>query len=465
MSSDGPRLGTKVRALRRRHELTQKELAHRLEISPSYLNLIEHNHRPLTAPLLIKLARLFNLDLAAFSSDDDGQLVDDLVEVFGDPLFDDPDFTNRDLRDLAATHPTVGRAIVKLYASWLGARTAGAEVEAAGPLPSEEVSDFIQRRGNHFPELERAADALHREAELDTHDLYASLVAHLQARHGVRVDVWDIEQMQGAVRRYDASRGRLLLSRVLPPRSTNFQLAVQIALLEHGALLDRLVADEELTAVSRPLARVALANYFAGAVLMPYEPFLRLARSCRYDVELLGHHFRTSFEQVCHRLTTLQGEQKGVAFHLVRVDIAGNISKHFSATGIRFPRFGAGCPRWNVYRAFQQPDRIRVQLSEMPEGGRFFCVARTIRRGHGGYKAAHTVHAIGLGVALADAPSLVYSDGIDLEADSTPVPIGVTCRLCPREDCEQRAFPRSGAPLRVDPDVRGASPYVTLGKG
>ena len=271
--------------------------------------------------------------------------------------------------------------------------------------------------------------------------------------------------MRGAVRRYEPRRKRLLLSRVLPPRSMNFQLAHQIALVEHGALLDRMTADHKLIAGGgRELARVALANYFAGAVIMPYEEFLELSTRTRYDIELLGHHFRTSFEQVCHRLTTLRRPgNAGVPFHLVRVDIAGNISKHFSATGIRFPRFGAGCPQWNVYRAFQHPDRIRVQDSRMPDGSRFFCVARTIRRGHGGYKATHTVHAIGLGVAWEHAGELVYSDGIDLTSEAQIVPIGVTCRLCPRDTCNQRAFPRTGAPLRVNPDVRASSPYVRIG--
>lgn len=469
--TDGPRLGTKVRALRRREELTQKELASRLDISPSYLNLIEHNNRPLTAPLLIKLAQLFHLDISAFSADDDARLVDDLIEVFGDPLFDDPDFTNRDLKDLAATHPLVARAVVQLYGAWMQNRVgSGVSPEpvadgATGRLPSEETSDLLQDRMNYFEELEYAAEALWRSARLDHTDLFAGLVGWLESRHRVAVEVRPVGSMRGAVRRFEPLRKRLLLSRVLPPRSMNFQLAHQIALLEQGPALDRATSDGKLShAGSKGLARVALANYFAGAVLMPYEEFLELATRTRYDIELLGHHFRTSFEQVCHRVTTLRRPGSvGLPFHLVRVDIAGNISKHFSATGIRFPRFGAGCPLWNVYRAFQHPDRIRVQDSRMPDGSRFFCIARTIRRGHGGYKATHTVHAIGLGVAWEHAAGLVYSDGIDLSSDASIVPIGVTCRLCPRERCEQRAFPRTGAPLRVNPDVRASSPYVRIG--
>ncbi len=470
--TDGPRLGTKVRALRRREGLTQKALAGKLDISPSYLNLIEHNHRPLTAPLLIKLAQLFHLDIGAFSADDDGRLVDSLLEVFGDPLFDDPDFTNKDLRDLAATHPGIARGIVTLYGAWVDDRggkradtpegDAGADAPTARRLPFEETSDFIQDRMNYFEDLEIAAEGLWSRARLDHSDLFGRLVDFLETRHGITVEVKPVGSMKTAVRRFEPRRSRLLLSRLLPPRSMNFQVAHQIGLLEHGAVLDRLTSDPKLTHPgSRSLARVALANYFAAAVIMPYEEFLTVAQRTRYDIELLGHHFRTSFEQVCHRLTSLRRPgNEGVPFHLIRVDIAGNISKHFSATGIKFPRFGAGCPQWNVYRAFQHPDRIRVQDSQMPNGDRFFCVARTIRRGHGGYKATHTVHAIGLGVAWDQAGELVYSDGIDLASDASIVPIGVTCRMCTREACDQRAFPRTGDPLDVDPNVRGVSPYV-----
>ena len=472
--SDGPRLGTKVRALRRREELTQKELAARLEISPSYLNLIEHNHRPLTAPLLIKLAQLFQIDITTFATDDDRRLVEDLIEVFGDPVFDDPDFTTKDLGEFAGTHPDMARAVVKLYGTWLRGRGGGESPDDSqagdddprgftmGRLPSEEVSDLIQDRMNYFPDLEAAAERLWGDGRLDSTDLYGSLVAWLEDAHKVQVEVRPVGSMHGAVRRFDPRRRTLHLSRVLAPRSMNFQLAHQVGLLGCADILERLSKNQILSSAgSRELARVALANYFAGAVLMPYQEFKDHAEATRWDVELLGHHFRTSFEQVCHRMTTLRRPgQEGLPWHLVRVDIAGNISKHFSATGIRFPRFGAGCPLWNVYRAFQHPDRIRVQLSQMPDGNEFFCIARTIRRGEGGFKAAHTVHAIGMGVALEHADQLVYSEGVDLAHPARIVPIGVTCRLCPRELCEQRAFPQTGTPLKVDPNVRGRSPFV-----
>jgi predicted transcriptional regulator len=237
-----------------------------------------------------------------------------------------------------------------------------------------------------------------------------------------------------------------------------------IGLLTQEALLDRLVDDPALTLTeSAALARVALANYFAAALLMPYEPFLEAARQERYDVEILAHRFRVGFEQACHRLTTLRRTgREGVPFHLIRIDVAGNISKRFSASGITFARYSGACPRWNVFSALLAPGEIRTQISRMPDGRTYFCIARTVRKGDRGWRASPTIHAIGLGCDVGHAKELVYADGIDLKtAEATAVPIGVTCRLCERTDCEQRAMPRVGSPLRVDGDVRGIAFYAS----
>ena len=241
---------------------------------------------------------------------------------------------------------------------------------------------------NHFAELEDGAEAFWREAQIDRDDLYAGLVKYL-GELGVQVRIVRTAEMQGAVRRYDEEAKVLNLSEVLRRGSRNFQLAYQIGLLTMAGALDRIAVDPHLTsASSRALARVALANYFAAAVLMPYGPFLEAARSERYDIDLLGHRFRTSFEQTAHRLTTLRRPgAEGVPLHMVRVDIAGNISKRFSASGLRFARFSGACPRWNVFEAFTTPGLFRTQLSQMPDGATYFWVARTVNREGGGYHA------------------------------------------------------------------------------
>jgi len=470
----GTALGARVRALRRRHSMTQAHLAGRLGISPSYLNLIEHARRPLPAALLLRLAEIFDLDLRALSAENDARAVADLIEAFGDPLFEPHDLAAAEVREMAAASPNVARAVVALYHAFRsardGAHTLASRLSERGVaavdsrLPTEEVSDLLERHQNHFPELELGAEALWREARLEAANLYDDLARHLRERHGVRVQLERTAAMRGAVRRYDPARRVLSLSEVLRRGSRNFQLAYQLAQLTHGAALDRHAEDPQLTGPeSRALARVALANYFAAAVLMPYGPFLEAARAERYDVEILGHRFRASFEQACHRLTTLRrpGEE-GVPFHMVRIDIAGNISKHFSATGLRFPRFGGACPRWAVFGCFLTPGMIRTQLSEMPDGTRHFWVARSVRREGGGFHAPRTVHALALGCEVSHAKKLVYADGVDLGSREAVVPVGMTCRLCDRMDCEQRALPPLQHPLRVDANVRGVSFYAPV---
>ncbi len=98
-------LGAKIRALRRARSMTQVALAERLGISGSYLNLIEHNRRSLSAPLLIKLAGIFDLDLKSLSTEHHARAVADVMEVFGDPMFDPHDVTNQEVRDLCASTP------------------------------------------------------------------------------------------------------------------------------------------------------------------------------------------------------------------------------------------------------------------------------------------------------------------------------------------------------------------------
>ncbi len=468
-----------MRALRRRSKKTQVQLAEQLGISPSYLNLIEHDRRPLPAALLIKVTQIFKVDVQSFAAEGDDQLGADLLEVFSDPLFDGLSLTNADVREFTGGSPTVAQAVLTLYQAQQSAKrsleTLSARVsdddEASTPqgsaLPSEEVSDFIQRRHNYFEALEQGAEALWTDGNLDRNDVYRGLVRHIEQVHMITVRIVEVQTMNGAVRRYLPQRRLLMLSEVLEPATRNFQLAHQIGLLDHGKTIAELVDAEGFsTPDSAALARVALANYFASALLMPYQAFLDAARAVRYDVDLLSHRFRVSIEQTCHRLTTLRrANAEGVPFHFLRVDVAGNISKRFSASGMRFARFSGGCPRWNIFAAFGTPGLTRVQLSRTTDGVAYFSVARTVAKGRGAFKSAHTVHAIELGCELRYAKELVYADGVDLENLDAAVPIGVTCRLCERMDCEQRAVPPMQHPLRVDENVRSASFYAPDVKG
>jgi len=473
--AEKPRLGNKVRKLRLRQGLTQVDLAGRLGISASYLNLIEHNQRAVTVPLLLKLGQLFEINLQDFAEGDRAHLLADLTEVFGDALFEGHEVKPADLQDLVATSAVVSRAVVALYRGYRrsqdDANTLAERVSDGGllsstevvHLPAEEITDFLQERMNFFPELEAAAEQLRDGEDLDPGDLHRSLARHLTESLGVEVRVVPAHASKGAVRRYDPETRRLFLSEMISVSSRTFQLAHQIGLLTHREIFDDLMRDATLsTPDSEALCRVALANYFAGAVMMPYEPFLTAARSLRYDIELLEERFEVSFEQVCHRLTNLNSPaSRGVPFHLVRVDMAGNISKRFNGSGIRLARYGGACPRWNVHEAFTTPGMIRTQVSRQPDGRTYFCIARSLRKGGGGYHVPASRFTVGLGCEVAHARELVYADGVDLENPMTIVPIGPGCRLCERLDCRQRAFPPIRHHPEVDENVRGLSAYVS----
>lgn len=473
---DAARLGAKVKALRRQQSLSQSQLAEKLGVSASYLNLIENNRRPLPAAMMIQLAQIFGVELSSFVADDDARLSADLLEVLSDPMFEEHELHGADVKELVTASPNLARAMLTLYRSYEDARERvddlaskmsdgddDGERRGRSPLaPSEEVNDLIQRQGNYFETLEDAAEELWRRGRIDGDDLYGALKFYLREAHGVSVHIarWDDEV--GVLRRFDPEQKRVVLSELLPTRSRNFQLAHQLALIAHQRAIDAILDEDGVVSQeARPLARVALANYFAGAVLMPYKRFLEAARGSRYDLDVLGRRFRVGFEQAAHRVTTLRRKgAEGVPFHMLRIDVAGNISKRFSGSGIRFARFSGACPRWNVFAAFQTPNMIRIQVSKMLDGQSYFCIARTIQKDSGGFHQQQPVLAIGLGCRTEFARELVYSDGVALDTPGTAIAVGVTCRQCERTDCDERAVPSVRAPLAIDENVRGASLYA-----
>ncbi|WP_114392354.1 helix-turn-helix domain-containing protein [Oleisolibacter albus] len=478
MSEKKAMLGHKVRRLRRDLKMTQAQMAEELGISASYLNLIEANQRPLTVPLLLKIAGVYGIDMASFAEDDETRLVAGLKEVFADPLFETGDIKNQDMKELAAVAPTLGQAVVQLYRAYREARqdlSALAESMVDGDkvqpgnvqaFPQEDVGEFFQAQLNHFPEVETAAESLWLDADLDSGDLYGSLAAHLHKSHSVRVKLMPVDVMGSAVCRYDRHSRRVLVSEMLPPAARTFHLAAQIGLLKHRDLLQGIVTQGGFSSEdAKRLALIGLSGVFAGAVMMPYGRFLQAARSLRYDVELLMHRFGASFEQVCHRLTALQRPgAKGVPFFFLRIDNAGNISKRFSATpGFHFARFGGACPRWNIHDAFRLPGAIQTQLARLPDGTTYFSIARRVVKPGGGWKRPARQFAIALGTDIAHAGQLVYADGVDLSNLEAATPIGVNCRICPRLDCTLRAFPPLNHRLEADEHIRGITSYVEVG--
>jgi XRE family transcriptional regulator, fatty acid utilization regulator len=453
-------IGRTVRRLRLERRLSQQALAARLGISGSYLNLIEHDQRKVSGTLLIKLAETFHVDLAALSGAQERRLEVALHEALTDPLLGIEAVHRTEIALLAGSAPGAARAVLALYRAWRVAREdAGALALPSGRrilLPNEEARDFFDSRANHFPELETAAEAIVAGLGAVSGERNYAIAERLRKVHGLTVT---IQPLDGTLRRFEPDPPRLALAESLPRESRAFQMGFQLALLEGGDAVERILTEAPMSSKeAMMLVRIGLLNYIAGAILMPYASFLSTAQALRYDVEALATRFGVSFEQACHRLSTLQRRQAlGVPFFFVRVDPAGNVSKRFSAAGFPFARYGGSCPRWVVHTAFSRPGEIQVQVAELPDGAAYLCFARTVTRPASHWGEPRPVHVVAMGCSIADAQEIAYADGLDLE--HAKVGIGLSCRLCDRANCRSRAFPPLQHRLIVSPLTSSATPY------
>jgi predicted transcriptional regulator/transcriptional regulator with XRE-family HTH domain len=460
-----PLIGRTIRRLRAERRLTQQVLAAQLGISASYLNLIEHDQRTVTASLLIKLGEALQVDLATLSGRNERQLEVALREAFADPLLSADAVPDAEVAELAAAAPNAARCVLALYRALRVAREdAGGIALPSGRrvlLPNEEARDLFDERSNHFPELESAAEAIVRELQVTPANMNHAIAERLRRKHGLTVSVLPLD---GALRRYDATARSLALSEALPRESRGFHMAFQLALLEaRDAVEAVLAAAAPSSTEAAMLIRVGLLNYVSGALLMPYAAFIDAAQALRHDLEALAARFGVSFEQACHRLSALQRPgARGVPFFFVRVDPAGNVSKRFSAAGFPFARYGGSCARWVVHTAFSQPGVMQVQVAELPDGAAFLCFARTVSRPARTWTEPRPTHVVAMGCSIAHAEAVIYADGLDLER--ARVGIGLSCRLCDRPDCRSRAFPPLEHRLTLDPKITGETPYQFEGR-
>lgn len=453
-------VGPSLRRLRRDLGLTQSDMAQDLEVSASYIALLERNHRPLSAEMLVRLAQTYRLDVAALaaeSGDDSARL----QAALRDPMFGGIELKALEVADAAANFPGVTEAFLRLYTAYREEQLAladrsvdGREGEDAAD-PVAESRRFLAARRNSFPGLDDAAERLAQALAANE-----GLAGHLKARHGLRVRRLPPDVMTGATRRLDRHRREVLLDDTLDGASQSFQLALQTAYLELEAEIGEVLAEGAFeTEGGQRLTRRALASYAAAALLMPYTAFARAAEARRYDVEALGRQFGASFEQTAHRLTTLQKPgQERVPFFFIRVDEAGNVSKRLDGAGFPFARHGGGCPLWSVHQAFRTPRQIVTQWLELPDGQKFFSIARTVTAGGGGFGAPRIERAIALGCAEEHAHRLVYAAD-HRGGPEQATPIGVTCRLCHRAECAARSAPPIGRQILPDDFRRTLAPF------
>jgi len=460
-------IGPRLRRFRQTLGLTQARMAEDLGISTSYLNLMEHNQRALSAKVLLRMAEIYDFDIAGFTGAGDAHLVAEVFEAMRDPMFKGDAISKNEAEDLVNSSPNAAKAFLKLYGKHrdnalrmtdINSQRDKVELLEQSSEAVEGVRRFIHSQSNYFPRLDEAAESLSHELGLTKREPHAALTERLKDKHGLSVRIVPVDIMPQMLRYFDRHSKRINLSELLRQSGRRFQLAFQIGMLEYRDLIDDIVKSSSLKGrEAQGLMRTSLANYFAAATLMPYVRFLREAENCKYDVDLLSHRFGTSFEQTAHRLTTLQKPSaRGIPFFFVRIDVAGNVSKRFSAGRFHFSQFGGACPLWNIHETFQTPGTTVSQLVQMPDETTYFSIAKMVSRADGTYNAPAQKLAIGLGCDVAYAPRLIYAEQYNL-ANPQPTRIGINCYLCERQNCRQRAHAPLNKTLSFDERARGMS--------
>ncbi len=473
MSQIDLKIGPKIKAFRRQLGLQANKLSEQLGISPSYLNLIESGKRKIDGDLLLKVCEELKIELSDLTNKSDLNLANNLSELLGDELFEDLDILGPEVQDLVNTNPKIARALIKLGDNY---KQKGQEIVSkveniSGKIidgrktsfPGEVVSDFLQENKNYYSKLEKFADDIFNRIQINNRATYMALCDFLKTEYGVKVKDVLPEDGKPFSKIYYKSQKELHLSDYVALETKKLYAAAQIA--QEGAMvvIENYLSEFKFPSEeSKKLTKVALLNYCGAAILMPYKLFHQECMKQKYDLELLQNTFACTFEQIAHRVTCLQDPKlPGIPFHFLRVDVAGNISKRFSLSGIEIPRYGGACPRWNVYSAFSRPGVIQAAVSKMSNGEKYVCIARTVEKGVGRYGKKKSILSIGLGCQAKYAKDFVYTENLDLNDKKTEIPIGVSCRTCDRLDCSQRAFPPLHKKFDVDINNRGVSVYVT----
>ncbi|MDX3908460.1 MAG: short-chain fatty acyl-CoA regulator family protein [Sphingobium sp.] len=451
--------GHAIRRLRRGAGLTQVALAAALDISPSYLNLIERNQRPLSAGLMLRLAERFDFDPRTLGADEPGGGMDGLRRRLGDPLFADLAIDRTEIEEWLAAAPRGAEAFARAF-DRATEREGGASASEVAPVAM--VRREIERWRNYFADLDAQAEELADELRLSSGDLYGAIAERLRVKHQFAIRILPADVMPDRVRRLDLHARQLQISEMLDGASRCFQVAYLLGDLEAISEINALVAGAALAdRTAERLFRRHLTGYFAAALMMPYARFLRACESSGYDLLLLQRRFNAGFEQVAHRLTTLQRVgSRGLPFFMLRIDRAGQVSKRYAGASASLLVEAEGrCPLWDVHAAFGRPGEIVRQLVSLPDGDRWFTVARTVAAQGAALQGGRAMFSVALGLKAEFAAPLLAARGLDLIKGEAQA-VGPGCTSCERELCAQRSAPPRGRALRFNDRERGLSPFT-----
>ena len=467
------KIGPKIKAFRRQLGIQANKLSEQIGISASYLNLIESGKRNVDSNLIIKICSELRINVSDLTSKSDLNLENDISELLSDEIFEDLDILGPEVKDLVASNPKMAKALIKLGDNFKQKdhdivnkveNISGKIIDSRrAAFPGEVIADFLQENKNYFPKLEEFANDIFQEVKQNNRTRYIALCEFLKRKYGVQVKDVIPEEGKPFSKIYKEKEKVLLLSDYISLETKKLYAAAQIAQIGAKDQINFYLSNFKFSSnEAKELSRIALLNYCGAAILMPYELFHKECKNLKYDLELLQNTFATSFEQVAHRVTCLQDPKlPGIPFHFLRVDVAGNISKRLSLSGIEIPRYGGACPRWNVYSAFSRPGVIQAAVSKMSNGEKYVCIARTVEKGVGRYGQKKSMLSIGLGCEAKYAKDFIYTENLDLNDKKSELPIGVSCRTCDRLDCSQRAFPPLHKKFDVDVNARGVSVYVS----
>ena len=467
------KIGPKIKAFRRQLGIQANKLSEQIGISASYLNLIESGKRNVDSNLIIKICSELRINVSDLTSKSDLNLENDISELLSDEIFEDLDILGPEVKDLVASNPKMAKALIKLGDNFKQKdhdivnkveNISGKIIDSRrAAFPGEVIADFLQENKNYFPKLEEFANDIFQEVKQNNRTRYIALCEFLKRKYGVQVKDVIPEEGKPFSKIYKEKEKVLLLSDYISLETKKLYAAAQIAHIGAKDQINFYLSNFKFPSnEAKELSKIALLNYCGAAILMPYELFHKECKNLKYDLELLQNTFATSFEQVAHRVTCLQDPKlPGIPFHFLRVDVAGNISKRLSLSGIEIPRYGGACPRWNVYSAFSRPGVIQAAVSKMSNGEKYVCIARTVEKGVGRYGQKKSMLSIGLGCEAKYAKDFIYTENLDLNDKKSELPIGVSCRTCDRLDCSQRAFPPLHKKFDVDVNARGVSVYVS----
>ena len=411
--------------------------------------------------MLLRLANVYDIDIRDFTARANDGGSGELSEILSDALVRDIGIARDEVLEVSENYPGVSEAIARFYRALSDLRRLPGEAAAGerGPAPLVAPIDWLRetiaRAGNHFAEIDAGAEAIAAQLSQDPALLQAELRARLKDRHGMAVQVLRADVLAGTLRHYDMHRRRLMLSERLAASGRLFAIAYHLCAQE---LADAIAAQVARTAPpdedSRRLATIALTNYAAAALIMPYDRIRQAAEQCRHDLPMLRDRFGVSSEQLAHRLTSLNRTgARGIPFFMVRMDRAGIISKRFDGEAWPFARYGSTCPRWDAHGA-GAVDQVSVQLIETLDERRFVTLAMALPLPPGARGRA----VIALGCEAKHASRIVHADGIDADKDDA-VEVGPTCHLCERRACPDRALPPVTRALDLHGYERTSAPF------